>query len=81
MTTQLQLINIIIIITGLWISSIKYSRCKDEIAINTKVTAGAIVQIFSIICPSIFVPVPKTQVVKEYRRSEGSVSCSPSFEH
>ena len=40
------------VITGLWISSIKYNRRRDGIAINIKVTAGAIVQIVSIIYPS-----------------------------
>ena len=40
------------VITGLWISSIKYCSRRDGIAVNTKMTAGAIVQIVSIICPS-----------------------------
>jgi len=40
------------VITGLRISSIKYSRHRDGIAINTKVTAAAIVQIVPIICHS-----------------------------
>jgi hypothetical protein len=40
------------VITGLWISSIKYNSRRDGIAINTKMIAGAIVQTVSIICPS-----------------------------
>ena len=39
-------------ITGLWISYIKYSSRRDGIAINTKMPAGTIVKILSIICPS-----------------------------
>jgi hypothetical protein len=37
---------------GLWISSIRYSRRRDGMAINTKITAGAIVHVVSISCPS-----------------------------
>ena len=38
--------------TGLCTSSIKYSNRREDIAINTKIIAGAIVQMVSIICPS-----------------------------
>jgi len=44
--------SFIYIVLYIYISSIKYSRHRDGIAINTKMTAGAIVQIVSIICPS-----------------------------
>ena len=37
---------------GLWISSIRYSRRRDGMAMNTKLTAGAIVHVVSINCPS-----------------------------
>lgn len=40
------------VITGLWISSIRYNSRKDGIAINTRMIAGAIVHRVSIICPS-----------------------------
>ena len=40
------------VITGLGILSIKYSSRRDGIAIYTKMTAGTVVQIVSIICPS-----------------------------
>ena len=36
----------------LWISSVRYSRHRDGIAINAKIIASAIVQIVSVICPS-----------------------------
>jgi len=32
--------------------SFKYCSCRDVIAINTKMTAGAVVKMVSIICPS-----------------------------
>lgn len=37
---------------GLWISSIRYNSRRDGMAMNTKITAGAIVHIVSISCPS-----------------------------
>ena len=40
------------VITGLWISSIKYNSRRDGTAISTEMTAGTIVQIVSIICLS-----------------------------
>jgi len=36
----------------LWISSIEYNNRRDGIAINTRMTAGAVVQMVSVICPS-----------------------------
>ena len=38
--------------TGLWTSSVKYSNRRDGFAINTRMIAGTIVQMVSIICPS-----------------------------
>jgi hypothetical protein len=40
------------VITGLWISSIRYNNRMDGIAMNTRINAGAIVHSVSIICPS-----------------------------
>lgn len=37
---------------GLWISSIRYRSRRDGMAMNTKMIAGAIVHVVSIICPS-----------------------------
>jgi hypothetical protein len=37
------------VITGLWISSIMYNNRRDGIAMNTRMTAGAIVHMVSII--------------------------------
>jgi hypothetical protein len=38
--------------TGLWILPLRYNNCSDGIAMNTRITAGAIVQMVSIIYPS-----------------------------
>lgn len=43
---------VLIVIVGLWISSIRYSSRKEGVVINTRITAGAIVQINSIVWPS-----------------------------
>jgi len=40
------------VITGLSISPIKYNSRRDGIAVSTQMTAGAIVEMVSIICPS-----------------------------
>jgi len=40
------------VITGLWISSIRYNNRRDGIAISTRIIAGAIVHRVSIIVPS-----------------------------
>ena len=45
--------EVLIVILGILVSSIKYNVFRDGMAINTSIKAGKTVQIVSISCPSI----------------------------
>ena len=45
--------NVLIVMLGFFVSSIKYNVFKDGTAMNTSIRAGSTVQIVSISCPSM----------------------------